>query len=281
MLLFSLWITLLATAAPVEDARGLLVKLAEPPKRIASYSVGSDEILLDLVGPERLIAVTSLAHDRRYSDRDFSKIKLKTDTDLELVIAAKPDLVVLATFNRREVVKKFSDFNIPTFVMGDFTSIAAVEKNIVDIGKLVHAQDRAKALVATMEEKIRALVPPKQTPTLLLVADGGFVPGKGTLFTAIAIAAGCQNIAENLVDGFNRVDRERLAQLKPDFLVLPGEDTSRPVADPLLEKMRLAGRAVAIPERYLSSISTSVADAAVALHSQITAKLDTQGKAIK
>ena len=50
----------------VTDVTGTKLTFAEKPKRIVSMSVGVDEILLDMLAPTRIMAVTYLADDQLY-----------------------------------------------------------------------------------------------------------------------------------------------------------------------------------------------------------------------
>ena len=50
-------------AYSVTDVTGTVIEFSEKPKRIVSMGIGSDEILLKLVEPERIAALTYLADD--------------------------------------------------------------------------------------------------------------------------------------------------------------------------------------------------------------------------
>ena len=52
----------------VIDGLGREVLIETPPQRIASATLGSDEILLELIGPERLLGVTYFADDPAISN---------------------------------------------------------------------------------------------------------------------------------------------------------------------------------------------------------------------
>ena len=47
----------------VTDDTGLTLQFSEKPKRIVSYSISTDEILLALVEPQRIIALSRLVDD--------------------------------------------------------------------------------------------------------------------------------------------------------------------------------------------------------------------------
>src|SRR4051812_26256730 len=99
----------LLAASTLVDGRGRSVDVAAAPVRIASCSLASDETLLALLGPgtPRLVAVSSLATDRRYSNIAGEIPKSLTGrcgTELESLLALKPDLAVLASYNRPELL---------------------------------------------------------------------------------------------------------------------------------------------------------------------------------
>ena len=53
--------------ASFKDSTGRIVSIKAKPQRIVSLTLGTDEILLDLVEPERIAALTYLADDRGIS----------------------------------------------------------------------------------------------------------------------------------------------------------------------------------------------------------------------
>ena len=82
----------------VTDIRGYTTQLAAKPQRILTLSLGTDEILLGLVEPERIAAVNQLLDDPVNSNvtalaSRFSR-KL-SNPSVEEIAALQPELVIL------------------------------------------------------------------------------------------------------------------------------------------------------------------------------------------
>ena len=81
----------------VTDARGKTLHMKEKPKRIISTYVFADEILLDLVPHDRIVAMDKWIHDPGLSMAVESAKDVTTEVDNspEHMISLRPDLVVV------------------------------------------------------------------------------------------------------------------------------------------------------------------------------------------
>src|SRR5947209_3341125 len=78
------------------------------PRRIASLTLATDEMLADLVPPERLACVTALADDPEISNvagRFPANVTRLGNSDPERIIALAPDLVCAAPYNTADSLK--------------------------------------------------------------------------------------------------------------------------------------------------------------------------------
>jgi iron complex transport system substrate-binding protein len=93
-------------AYTVTDVTGHQLKLTQKPRRIVSLNVSTDEILAELVGPERMAAFSKLADNAGISTipkETLQKVKLRVDAHgTEALLATRPDLVVLADWRGPE-----------------------------------------------------------------------------------------------------------------------------------------------------------------------------------
>jgi iron complex transport system substrate-binding protein len=83
------------------------VVLPRKPTRIVSVTLATDEILLALVEPSRLLGVTYLAVDARLSNmtQEAAAVPYKIRADPEQIISLQPDLVFVASFLRGEFIR--------------------------------------------------------------------------------------------------------------------------------------------------------------------------------
>ena len=92
-------------------------------KRMVSLTLATDEILSELVAPERVQAVTFLASDPEISNVNpewLSKIPKKITADMEQILACQPDLVFAAPYTRPETLKFLSQTHISVVKIESF-----------------------------------------------------------------------------------------------------------------------------------------------------------------
>lgn len=212
----------------VKDGMGSDVAVAKKPVKIVSLTLGTDEILLDLVGPERLIGVTHNATDATQSNiaerPELKQVKNVLEADPEQVIALEPDLVFAASWTKPEVIDQIKKAGITVFVVGNFTSIAAMKDNITTIGRLVGEEAKAKEITDSMDKKLAEIADKLKgsqgsKPTVLYLTPNGWVAGSKTTSDDIIIQAGGINAAASLND-WNQLSPEKIIELNPDVVIL-------------------------------------------------------------
>lgn len=197
--------------------------------RIVSTNVGVDEILLSLVPPGRLAAVSALADDPTISNvvAEARAVpgRLRA-VDAERILAFRPDLVVFPPYTRREVVLQIEEAGVPVLRMPDCRSLEDVRVHLRTLGAAVGASDRAEALVRGMDrvlEEVRARTAGVTRPRVLYTSLNGYTQGAGTMFDLFLEAAGGRNVAaEAGVEGWGTLPVEVALALDPDVLLVPG-----------------------------------------------------------
>jgi len=252
----------------VVDGLGNEVALNAKPQRIVSMTLASDEILLDLVGPERLIAVTYLAADATTSNiaerPELAQIPnvIQPNPSPEQIIALEPDLVFVATFTDATVIQQLRDAGLSVFAVGFFTSIDAMQQNILTIGELVGEPQKAAAMVDEMNARLQAVAEAiagaaEEKPSVLYLASDGWVAGSGTTVDDIITHAGGVNAAADLVD-WNQVSEEAIIQMDPDYVILSSYVTDEEFAsNPVFANLKAVrqGHVMAISDAYMSAAS--------------------------
>lgn len=277
-------VVLVAAAAFAGDAVG--------PRRIASGSLASDEILLELLGRrgerDRLIAVSTLATDPRYSnvvDLIPKTLTGRAGGELESLLALKPDLVILASYNKPETLARLADAKVNILKLTEFRSLDDIEYNMTRLGEAVKIESDAAKLVgefraarAAFESKAKAW---KLRPKVLGYSEDRVLSGKNTLFDAMVTAVGGVNVAaEAGLTDWPQVGVEALLTLRPDVLVVTGDPKK---ADEYLREVRAApgwqemaavkaGRIVVIPGAEIAAVSQHVLKALQKLQAGIEPK---------
>lgn len=269
----------------VADGLGREITLDAPPQRIASVSLGADEILLPLVGPERLLGVSALATNPTISnvtDAIDAVPRADLSGDPELLISLDADLVVLASYNNPAALDQLLDADVPVFVLDDFNTLDDIRANIRLLGEATGTEIRAEALIAQMDARldaVRAAVAGQEPVRALYYEPGGITYGPGsTVDQIITLAGGLNVVAEADLGAYPLIDAEFVIAADPDVILLGGwfagaaDPLAAFLADPAFADLRAAqaGRVVPIRDAHLTNVShhlaSGVEDVARALY---------------
>jgi iron complex transport system substrate-binding protein len=244
------------------------------PRHVMSLSMCTDDLLLELLPPERIASLTYYSRDPSISQQwpQAAKVRINWGT-AEEVLAEKPDLVLAGTYTTpatRSVLKKLGWPLLEVPPATDFDEIRAVTRQVA---RALNEEAAGEALIAKMDLTLRGLAASKPSQSIRVAAwgEGGSIPGKGTLFDAILTAAGGINIGATLDGGaYTSFDVEQLIAAHPDILAYarniadtPGLNTER-AQHPLIREL-YSGKRVSYPTVLYNCGVAESADAAVAL----------------
>jgi len=266
------------------DDLGNTVVLPARPMRIVSLTLPTDEILLSLVDASRILGVTTFAADPTVSNvaDQVAAIPHKLTLNPETIISLAPDLVFVADWNDAGAVKLLRDAGIPVFVIANGLSVPVMEKKIELVARLTGDQDRGRLIVARMEARLAAVaekvsrIPREKRARVLDYATWGSAQGPGSSWDEVIRRAGLIDAVAGFVpDHWGQVplSREKVLELDPDILVLPGWVYGKPqgaaaffsqvTTDPALRGLRAirTKRVYMAPEQLKTTTSQYFADA--------------------
>ncbi|OYT70145.1 MAG: hypothetical protein CFK52_11910 [Chloracidobacterium sp. CP2_5A] len=259
---------------------------ATKPRRVASLSIGTDEILCALVEPERIVALSKHAPDPEasYVAALAKLIGVFVDREPERIVALRADLALLARYTKAELRQAVEQTETPTLVVEDFRSLSDIENNIRRIGRAVGEAERAEAVIADMRAKLAqaraALRSDRAGWRALYVMPPLVVAGKETIADVKLTAAGLRNAAaEAGLTGNVTLSAEALLKLDPDVIFVATGFASdagfreRLLSDPQLAALSAARRRriLALPSRSLRTVSHHAADAALEIAQAVNA----------
>jgi iron complex transport system substrate-binding protein len=272
-----------------DRARGVAPKSTRPT-RVVSTTVASDEILLDLIGGDRLVAVTRFGVKPSWSVAAgrLQKIKGRIHTvSGEAVLEHRPRLAVLADYSRAETRLVLNRAGVRVVQLRQVSGLRDIRHNIRTLGKAVGEPKRADRMLAHLDRILASYK--KATDKLskrpeVMSATRGFLAGKGTIFHDVVNLAGGQNVADRLGrSGHGRVDTEAIWKANPAYVLLEAPDRQAALkaarADPVLSKLKAVteGRVLYLPRALLSCASHHVTRAVWTLlgqlHPHVAAKL--------
>ena len=237
---------------------------AEPPKRIMSLSLCTDQLLLQLVSKERITSVTYLSRSSEYSYLSTEAEAVPVNYgNSEEVLRERPDLVLAGTFAAAPTRMLLKRIGVLLVEVPPAESFNRIRMNTRLVARTVGAEEKGEALIADMDATLAELA--RTAPVRRIVVAGwdgvGNVPAKGTLFDAILTAAGGENVvgrlSSNAFNGYTAIDLEELVAVHPDILAfgnarvgrldLSGERLKHRVVRKLFE-----GRQITYPETLYS-----------------------------
>jgi len=208
-----------------DNGTGRLSTISQPPQRIVSQTLVTDEILLAICPPERIAALSPLATDSHYSNIVEIAQKLgRTVHHIEQLLALQPDLVLAARYNRAELLTLLNQVQIPAIQLNHFNQLQDIQENIRLVGYVIGEETQANALIHQMNTQlatIQSQIPKGQIPRVMSYSLEGFTAGQDTSFDAMLRAIGAINLsAEHGIRGIVNISSEQLIEWQPDFIVV-------------------------------------------------------------
>ena len=252
-------------------ASSAIPALEPVPRRIASLNLTADEILVEIVPVDRLVAATAAADDAGTSNvvgRIPPGVARFRRAEMERLLALSPDLVVVSEYTDADFLRLVERSGMRVHRMSGLDSLPGIRAAILELGRAVGGEEAARVLVARYDARLADLarrLEGASRPRVLYWA-GGMTAGAGTAIGALIEAGGATNVGREMgLEGIGPIGAERAFVADPDF-VLVGEgwkSTEALEAHPLLSQMRAVkqGHIVAMPTELLVTLSHHAADA--------------------
>ncbi|HWB09966.1 MAG TPA: ABC transporter substrate-binding protein [Pirellulales bacterium] len=243
------------------------------PQRIASLTLGSDEMLAALVPAERVVCVTSLADDPEISNvpgffpRSVARLG---DAAAERIVGMNPDLVCVASYNSADSLEVLRRSGLALYQNEACQSIDEIEAGLLAFGQKVGEPNRAAEVVRRMRERRRRLadrlgeIPDRPR---VLFWSAGFTAGRKTTLDDIIREAGGSNVAvERGWEGSAEISPEQVIAAAPTFVLQlrwsADAREGRIEGHPLLRDLPAVreNRVIAIEGKYLSTVSHHVVE---------------------
>ncbi len=218
-----------ATPAPspitVLDDAGKEVTLAAPPLRIVSAAPSATELAFAAGLGEEIVAVDTFSN---YPPEAKSKPSIGSyvDPDLESIVGADPDLVLVTDVHLAKLVPALEAREIPVLVL-NAKNLDGVYLDLLLLGRVSGEEDRAAALVdelrrrvATVEEAVAGATALR---TFVELDPTLFTAGPGTFIDDLIRRAGGVNIAAGAATVYPQLSAEEVVQADPEVIILTDE----------------------------------------------------------
>jgi iron complex transport system substrate-binding protein len=215
------------------DEAGSTLRLQRRPERIISLTSFTDDILVDLVDHRRLVGLTKFSEDRTVSNvaDKISDIPKRLTVNVEVILSLQPDLVFVANWTGADKVTQLRDAGVPVYLVGTALTVPSIQEKIRTIGRLVDARQQAEAMIEQMDRRLAAVeeavssIPEGERLTVMDYATWGSSQGSGSSWDEVIRLAGLTNAVGGFAsDEWGQVplSKEKILELDPDLLILPG-----------------------------------------------------------
>lgn len=205
-----------------------LTQAEASPKRIVSINMCTDQLLLDLAAPARILGLSPYARDKaRAWAADKAAAHPTLSGTAEEILVLKPDLVLAGSFTKRATREFIRAQAIPVEEFDAALSIEETKRQITRMGKILGEEEKARARNEAIDAALGRLraVASRSRLRILPVSRRGWVWGGASLTSDLLKAAGLANAADELgVGDGGFASLEAIVKLKPDALLLTRDD---------------------------------------------------------
>ena len=196
---------------------------AQAPRRIASFNVCADQLVVALADPGQIVGLSPYAGDPAISTiadkaRDFPRLPLQA----EALVPLDPDLVLVGTWDRPLTQRLLRTLGMRVVGVDVVSDLDAARAQIRRLAALLGHPGRGEALIAGIDAAQRRLqaAPRPASSSALLIGNGGYTVGPDSLASALMAEAGLTPPAGAPAGYGGFVPLEKLIVLKPDYLVM-------------------------------------------------------------
>ncbi|MFW9616343.1 ABC transporter substrate-binding protein [Aquabacterium sp.] len=234
----------------VEDDRGARVMLPAPPKRIVSLLPSLTETVCVLGACGRLVA-TDRWSNWPVSVASLPKLGGLDDANLELLVAQKPDLVLLSPSNRLATRLRSLGLTVAEL---DAEDLPQVQRMLRKVAALLGSPQLADQHWQAMDDEIRAaqaMVPASMRGTRVYfeVSSALYAAGESSYIGQLLTRLGAVNIVGAGLGPFPKLNPEFVVRAQPDLIMLSASEAASLARRPGWSNMKAVrgGRVCAMP----------------------------------
>ena len=231
---------------------------AQTPRRVVSFNLCADQLVVALADPEQIAGLSPYAADPNLSFvADKARAFRRIDWQAEATIALEPDLVFVGSWDRSATRRMLRKLGFRTMELDLAPDLASARQQIVDVAAALGHPERGEQLIAALDAA-RARLEAVRLPyrTALVLERGGFTAGPDSLAATLLATAGLKppSGAPSGFGGF--LPLEKLLVLRPDLIFLkdppaqPSDQGALFFTHPALRALYPASRRIALPTRF-------------------------------
>lgn len=219
------------------DETGREISLPKEPRRLVSLSASNTEILFALGLGDRVVAIDNHS-DYPPSVKDKPRVGGFASPDLEKVVAAEPDLVLVSNIHTKMAAGELERRGLKVMVV-DSSDVKGILDRIKLVGKATGHTREAEALAGQMKARIEAvesrLSGVKPVKVFYELSPSLHTAGAGTFVDDMVRLAGGANIGASAGKGWPQLNQESLLLSDPEVILL-GDHSAGQTPEQVMER---------------------------------------------
>ena len=215
------------------DDWGRTIAVPVEAKRIVSLTSAYEPILLEMVGPSRLGAVSFLSKTKGYGPNYELAKSVKVSLysyAVEKIVYLHPDLVLAPEYTNRDVLDGLDHMGIPVVIVSSPKTVQGTLELVERLGVVVGAEHKARDMTAKMQqdiEEVKALSAETKGQVVISMSSMDGYAGSDSLFDDMTRVMGLVNGPSHL--GYaprTAFTEERIIEMDPNVILIPVYDKS-------------------------------------------------------
>jgi iron complex transport system substrate-binding protein len=237
----------------------LAAQASDVPRRVASFNLCADQLVVALADPEQIAGLSPYAADPGLSvvaaeARRFRKL----DWQAESTIVLQPDLVFVGPNDRSVTRRMLASQGLRVVAVDFVTGLESARTQIRDMARLLGHADRGEKLVAALDASRARLAARRSTVarTAIVIERGGYAQGPSSLAATLLDEAGLQSPPGAPAGYGGFIPLEKLLMLKPDLVFVkdppsaPDDQGALYFLHPAMQALYPPDRRIALPTRF-------------------------------
>ncbi len=240
------------------------------PERIVFMNLCTDQLVMLLADPRRILSVSYLAADPSASALAEQARSMKLNHGLsEEILPMKPDLILAGAFTTRPTVFLLRKLGYPVVELPVASSLEDIRANVRRVAEVVGEVERGEAIIADFDRKLprQSATHDEAPPLAVLYWANGYTSGRGTLANAAVEAAGFRTLGREIgLTGTAQLPLETLLSADADALIMGRKRDGAAMANetfrhPALRGTFAAKATITVPDHLWVCGTPYVADA--------------------
>ncbi len=207
-------------AVQVVDDRGIAVELARPPQRIVVMLPSLTEVICEMGACDRLVAVDDFSNWPAQV-RKLPHVGGLEDANIEMIVALKPDVVLLASSSR--AVGRLEGLGVKVLTL-EPKNLADLRRVWMQVALLLGVHDglaRWQRLDAEVDAQASRLpVALRGTQVYIEVDSGPYAASEASFIGEVLTRVGAANVVPGQLGPFPKLNGEFVVQADPQVILI-------------------------------------------------------------